>query len=159
MPASASSLQCGNCGSAMFTESTELDDVREREGRASYWSVLTWAVGYFILSTAVGLVFALTAQFVGGMGLIAAAQGLALAPVVFSPLITLLFFAYFTGGRTAPIAHSVVLFSLITLGSLGLHLVISGSLQAFFPQALSTLLFATLGTAVGLFFHRSSKSA
>ena len=65
MPASAASLQCGNCGSAMFTESTGMDDVHEREGRASYWSVLTWAVGYFILSTVVGLVFGLAAQFLG----------------------------------------------------------------------------------------------
>ncbi len=159
MPAPAISLQCGHCGSATFTEDAGLHGVREREGRASYWSVLTWGTGYFLVSVVVSVAATMAAQALAGVGLVPAAQGLALAPSVFRPLITVLFFAYFAAGRTAPIAHSLALLLLITLGGFGLHLASSAPLQAFLSHALGTCFFAALGTAIGLFFHRGARRA
>lgn len=106
-----------------------------------------------------GMVTAILAQVLLRSGLRPAAEGVATSPILLNPLLTVLFFAFFSSRHRNPFAPAGALYLTVSVLALGLHMLGSAPVEQYFAAAVITFLFALIGTAIGFFFRPKAAEA
>lgn len=151
-PAPDALLACSACGCGIFVE----PDAPNTEKRADsdFVVLLKWSLGYLLSAVLLGVVTSILANMLLRSGLRAAAEGMVTSPIMLIPVLTILFFAFYSSRYHNPIARAGALYLAISVLGLGVHLLSSGRPAEYIAAAASTLFFGLIGTAIAFFFRR-----
>ncbi|WP_457279541.1 hypothetical protein [Polaromonas sp. P5_D5] len=154
-PAPDALLACSACGCGIFVE----PDAPNTEKRADsdFAVLLKWSIGYLLSAVLLGVVTSIFANMLLRSGFRAAAEGMVTSPIMLIPLLTILFFAFYSSRYPNPIARAGALYLAISVLGLGVHLLSSGRPAEYIGAAASTLVFALIGTAVAFIFKRKER--
>lgn len=144
-------LTCAACGSGLFVDEAKPPVPARTESVAA--SLAKWALGYVLFSVLVGMASTVIAHILLRNGFRNAAEGIAYSPNVFIPLGTVLFFAFYSSRTSRPVMRASALYGAITILGLGLHLMTSAPPGQYLAAAVIHLVFAVVGTGIGLFFR------
>src|SRR3982751_5543702 len=99
-PAPDALLACATCGCGIFTE----PDTPKAEPRADsdFAVLLKWSVGYLLSAMLLGMATNFVAHMLLRNGFRAAAEGMATAPIMLIPLLTMVFFALYASRYRNP---------------------------------------------------------
>ena len=150
-PAPDALLACSSCGCSIFTE-PDAPNARKRAD-SDFVALLKWAIGYLLSTVLVGMATGIVAHMLLRNGFRAAAEGMATSPAMLIPLLTILFFALYSSRYRNPVARAGALYLAISVLGLGVHLLGSGRPAEYIAAAVSTLVFALIGTAIAFPFR------
>jgi fumarate reductase subunit D len=156
-PAPDALLACSACGCGIFTE----PDTPKAGKRvdSDFVALLKWAAGYVLSAMLIGVVTSIATHVLWRNGFRAAAEGMATSPIMLVPLLTMVVFAVYSSRYRNPIAHAGALYLAISVLGLGVHLLGSGRPSEYIAAAVSTLVFALVGTAIAFAFRRRNDEA
>jgi hypothetical protein len=150
-------LACPACGCGIFSESGSPEAQQRPPSRFAL--VLKWAVGYILATFLLGMVTTILAHILLRSGLRPAAEGIATSPILLNPLLTVLFFAFFSSRHRSSFVQAGALYVTVSVLAFGLHLLGSGAALDYAAAAAVTLFFALVGTTVGFFFRPKAEGA
>ena len=119
--------------------------------------LLKWAFGYLLLVVLIGIVTTLFAHMLLRNGFRAAGEGMATSPIMLVPVLTMVVFARYSSRYQNPLAWAGALYLAISALGLAVHLLVFEHPAGYLAVAVTTLVFALIGTAIGFFFRRKEQ--
>jgi len=149
-PAPDAVLACTACGCGIFTEPSAPNT--EKRADSDFVTLLKWSIGYLLCAMLIGVATSIVAHLLLRNGFRTVAEGMATSPIVLIPALTTLVFALYSSRYHHPIARAGALYLAISVFGLGVHLLSSGRPSEYFSAAVTTFVFALVGTAVAFIF-------